>query len=92
MDKSADTIQYSQHVPSEVFGEISAHVGQWFIYFYLAFVSDSYGYIYQVSPTYFIKWIATYPVDNAIHHLNNWGLICTLLCTIIYPWISYRDK
>ena len=27
--------------------------------------------LYRVFPTYFIYWIAAYPVHNAIHPLNN---------------------
>ena len=31
-------------------------------------------WLYQVFPTYFIYWIAAYPVANIIHPLNNRGL------------------
>ena len=27
----------------------------------------------------FIRWIVIYPVDSAIHRLNNWGQICSTL-------------
>ena len=31
-------------------------------------------WLQQVFPTYFVYCIATYPVNNAIHPLNIWGL------------------
>ena len=32
-------------------------------------------WLQQVFSTYFIHWMVAYPVDNAIHPLNNWDLI-----------------
>ena len=47
--------------------------GQWFLYFsrsfYVRFVQ-----LNRLFLTYFIYWIAAYPVGNAIRPLNNWGL------------------
>ena len=51
-------------------------------------------WLYQVFPTYFIFWIAAYPLDNAIHPLDNWGQIAksnsfvALSCTGSCPRIE----
>ena len=34
-------------------------------------------WITQLVLLVFIRWIVIYPVDSAIHRLNNWGLKCS---------------
>ena len=52
----------------EVFGEISAQA-----IIHILLVNFVLYEIYQVFLTYFIYWIAPYPVDNTTHPLNKWG-------------------
>ena len=37
-------------------------------------------WLQQVFPTYSTHWIVAYPVDNAIHSLNNGGQYCSCRC------------
>ena len=33
----------------------------------------------------FIRWIVIYPVDSAIHRLNNWGLVVVAVVVVKAP-------
>ena len=82
-------IHFLSHYPAQDF-----YTGQWFVYFYLRSLWDSYGYID------FIYWKAVYPVIwitlNAIHPLNNWGqkfkVSCVLKTKTYWKVASQEEK
>ena len=41
-----------------------------------------------------MRWIVIYPVDSAIHRLNNWGDVCTYILVIVLGvlLLKYYDK
>ena len=48
-------------------------------------------WLQPVFPTYFIYWIATYQVKNAIHPLNNWSHKFTLYNRPVTDWTMFIE-
>ena len=49
-------------------------------------------WITQLVLLVFIRWIVIYPVDSAIHRLNNWGQKFCLCCVVELQFFSACSK